>query len=73
MHVLTLKNDAKKVIGELLGEMVAKQLDSFEDPEKYPKDFLDECTFFLSRLTGEETAKAKFTPIYKKYKIKLAS
>jgi len=62
-----LREDAKKIILDLLGEEVAKQLDNFENPEKYPKDFLNECIYFLSKLIGEETAKAKFQPLYKKY------
>ena len=62
-----LYEDSKKIIMDILGEEVAKQLDNFEDPEKYPEDFLNECIYFLSKLIGDETAKSKFQPLYKKY------
>lgn len=64
---MSLYDDAKKIFLELFGPELAKQLDNFENPEKYPKDFLDECTYFLSKLIGEDASKAKFQPLYKKY------
>lgn len=62
-----LYEDAKKIFLDLLGPEVAKQIDNFEDPRKYPKEFLDECTYFLSKLIGEKSAKEKLLPLYKKY------
>lgn len=62
-----LKEDAKKIVLDILGDEVAKQIDNFEDPEKYPKDFLDECKFFIAKLMGEEAAETKFKPLYEKY------
>jgi len=64
---IRLKNDAMKIFLELYGTEVAKQLNDFEDPRKYPKDFLEECTYFLSKLMGEEPAKKRLLPLYEKY------
>jgi len=64
---MALKDEAKSILEKLLGPEVAKQVDNFDDPEKYPKDFLDECVYFLSRLIGEETARKKFEPLYRRY------
>jgi len=50
-----------------LGPLISKQLDNFDNPEKYPKDFLDECAYFLGRFIGETAAKNKLEPLYKKY------
>ncbi len=62
-----LQEDAEKIISELVGPEVAKQINDFEDPKKYPEEFLNECIYFLSRLIGENAAKAQFLPLYKKY------
>ena len=62
-----LYEDARKIISDLFGEEVAKQLDNFENPKKYPKEFLEECIYFLSKLIGEKSAREKFLPLYKKY------
>jgi len=67
---MTLKDEAMVIIKSLLGPEVAKQVDSFDDPKKYPKEFLDECVHFLANFIGEESAKKKFEPIYQKYNIK---
>lgn len=64
-----LFNDVKRVITDALGELVAKQIENFDDPKLYPKDFLDECVYFLGKLIGPELAREKFKPLYKKYKI----
>lgn len=64
---MTLKEDAKAIFDKLLGSVASEQLNNFDDPEKYPKDFLDECTDFLSKFIGEEAAKKKLEPLYKKY------
>lgn len=66
---MNLYDDAKRIFVQLLGPNVAKEIDNFDDPKKYPKDFLDECTYFLSKLIGEEAAKKNFSPLYKKYKL----
>jgi hypothetical protein len=62
-----LKDDARKIFLDLYGTEVAKQLDNFENPREYPKDFLEECTYFLSKLIGEKSAKERLLPLYKKY------
>lgn len=62
-----LKDDAKAVISEMLGSTVAAQVDSFEDPKKYPKEFIEECIFFLGRMMGDDIARKKFEPIMRKY------
>ena len=62
-----LERDAEKIISGLFGDAVARQTNGFDDPRKYPKDFLDECTFFLSKFIGDEAAKRKFGPLYRKY------
>ena len=59
--------DSKKIFLDVFGQEVAKQLDGFDKPDKYPEDFLEECTYFLSKLVGENAAKEKFQPLYKKY------
>ncbi|MCD6590867.1 MAG: hypothetical protein J7K72_02750 [Candidatus Aenigmarchaeota archaeon] len=67
---MSLKDEAKSVFERILGSEVAKQLDSFDDPEKYPRAFLDECLYFLEKFIGKEAAKKKLKPLYEKYKIK---
>ncbi len=62
-----LYNDTKELLLNMFGPDIAKQVDVFEDPEKYPKEFLDECEFFLSKLIGEEATLEKIRPLYKKY------
>jgi len=64
---MSVKEDVKALFGNLLGAEVAKQLDGFDDPDKYPKDFLDECIDFLSKFIGEDAAKKKLDAIVKKY------
>ncbi|MCJ7816730.1 MAG: hypothetical protein MUP55_02630 [Candidatus Aenigmarchaeota archaeon] len=64
---MALKEEAKSIFSQLFGPEVAKQVDRFDKPENYPKDFLDECVFFLGKLIGEDAAKRKFEPLYKKY------
>lgn len=62
-----LKEDAKVIFESLFGSGIAKQLDSFDNPEKYPQDFLEECTTFLGKFIGEAAAKKKLEPLAKKY------
>jgi benzoyl-CoA reductase/2-hydroxyglutaryl-CoA dehydratase subunit BcrC/BadD/HgdB len=64
---MSIYEDAKKLFVELLGLEVAKVIDTFEDPKKYPKEFLEECKYFLAKIVGEEPAKEKLQPIYEKY------
>ena len=64
---LGLKEDAKKLFEELLGPQVAQQLDNFDDPKRYPVDFLDECEHFLSELIGRDAAENKMNALRKKY------
>jgi hypothetical protein len=62
-----LKEEAKSIFESLFGSEIAKQLDSFDNPEKYPMDFLEECTTFLGKFIGEEAARKKLEPLNKKY------
>jgi hypothetical protein len=62
-----LLEDAKDIFKDALGQDVAKQLDDFEDPEKYPDVFLKECMFFLGKLVGEASAEEKLRPLINKY------
>ncbi|MCX6817397.1 MAG: hypothetical protein NTU57_00895 [Candidatus Aenigmarchaeota archaeon] len=64
---MALKEEAKSVFDKLLGSVVSEQLKNFDDPEKYPKDFLDECTDFLGKFIGVCAAKKKMDPLYRKY------
>jgi len=64
---MSLKDEAKMIFENLLGPEVAKQLDNFDNPEKYPKDFLDECVDFLGKFIGEGAARKKLGPVYKKF------
>lgn len=64
---MTLKEEAKAILNKLLGSIVSEQVDTFDDPEKYPNDFLDECTDFLGRFIGQNAARKKLEPLYKKY------
>ena len=62
-----LKEDAAKIFRELFGDVVAKQVENFDDPEKYPEDFLEECESFLAQLIGAEMAKKKMQLLSKRY------
>ena len=62
-----LKNDARELFLGLFGTEATKQIDNFEDPIKYPKDFLDECNFFMAKMIGEYAAKRKMQPLYRRY------
>lgn len=62
-----LKDEVKQIFSELFGPGVADNIDCFDRPDMYPKDFLDECTFFLGKLIGDEAAKNKLEPLYRKY------
>jgi hypothetical protein len=65
--MMGLKGDAKAIFEGLFGSEIAKRLDDFDNPEKYPKDFLEECTNFLGELIGEQAAKKKIEPLRKRY------
>jgi len=62
-----LYGETKKIFLNIFGPEVAKQLDNFQDPKKYPKDFLDQSKFFLSRLMGDQVAEIKLKSLYEKY------
>jgi len=62
-----LKEEAKSIFESLFGSEIAKQLDSFDNPEKYPQDFLEECTTFLGKFIGDDAAKKKMDPLSRKY------
>jgi len=62
-----LYNETKNIFLNIFGPEVAKQLDNFQDPKKYPKDFLDQSKFFLSKLMGDQVAEIKLKSLYEKY------
>lgn len=65
-----LKEDVLAGIGEVLGDASAEHvIKTFDDPKKYPKDFLDAYLRFMQNLIGSE-AQRKVEPLYKKYGIK---
>lgn len=64
---MSLKDDAKAIFQNLLGPEISKQIDNFDNPEKYPRDFLEECVDFLGKFIGKNAAEKKFEPLYKKY------
>ncbi len=71
MVLMGLKDDVLAGIGEVLGADSAEHVvGTFDAPEKYPKEFLDECFFFMQKLMGDEAAEKKVAPLYKKYHIK---
>ena len=71
---MSLKEDVLAGISEILGADSAKQvIGNFDDPKKYPKDFLDEYRFFMQKLIGYDAAQRKVYPVYKKYKLKYPS
>ena len=64
---MTLKDEVKDIFSSLFGPEIAKQVDNFEKPDIYPKDFLDQSAYFLGKFIGEDTARKKLEPLYKKY------
>ena len=62
-----LLEEAKSIVLEIFGPAVAEQLNSFENPEKEPEEFLKECIFFIGKLMGEDAAEKKFAPLAEKY------
>jgi len=62
-----LLEDAERIVEADFGSNVAAQLSTFDNPDKFPKDFLDDCVFFIGLLIGEDAAKRKFAPLYAKY------
>ena len=65
-----IKDDAKKLVRDMLGPEIAEQLDNFSDPQKYPKDFINECVYFIGKFIGEEAARKRLKFIADKYKIR---
>ena len=66
-YMSPLKEDVKMIFENLVGIDVSKVIEGFEDPEVYPKDFLEECEYFLANFIGMEAAHQKLLPLYKKY------
>lgn len=64
---MTLEAEAKTIIEKMFGKQVAEQIKNFDDPKKYPKDFIDQCVYFTGKLVGVENARKKFEQLYKKY------
>ena len=68
--MITIVDDAKKVIGDTFGEFSAKRVEVFADEinaKKHPKEFLDRCKSFVSGMLGESSARQKFQKMYSKY------
>jgi hypothetical protein len=63
----SLKEDVKCIFNGLFGPEVAKQVDSFEKPDMYPKDFLDQSVYFLGKFIGDAAARKRLEPLYEKY------
>jgi hypothetical protein len=66
---MSLKEEVKKIFEKTIGKEAAKAIDVFEDPEKYPDDFIEEAISFLANFIGKEAAEKKFEDVIKKYKI----
>lgn len=64
---MSLYDDAKKIILELFGPKFLSVLDTFEDPKKYPEEFLNEFRYFLEMIIGKEATEEKVKPLYEKY------
>ncbi len=64
---MAIKEEVEALFKQLLGPSMAGCLDVFENPDKYPKDFLDECADFLGKFIGADSAKKKLEPLYRKY------
>jgi len=62
-----IREDVKKIFAEILGPEFVDVVDNFENPEKYPKDFLEECKYFLEKIIGKEAAEKNLQPLYEKY------
>ncbi|MFH1249210.1 MAG: hypothetical protein V1660_03590 [archaeon] len=62
-----LKEDSEGIIRELFGEEISKAVEGFDDPRRYPDDFIEECIYFLGQLIGEGIAKKKFMPLIERY------
>lgn len=62
-----LKRDIKELFLKIFGPRVAKVVDEFDDPKRYPEEFTKECFFFLSKLMGKEKALNLLLPILKKH------
>jgi len=68
INFMDLKEEVKSILEKTIGNEAAKAMDAFEDPEKYPDDFLNEAVSFLAKFIGEEAAKKRFESLFKKYK-----
>ncbi|MEM7825872.1 MAG: hypothetical protein QW412_03380 [Candidatus Aenigmatarchaeota archaeon] len=64
---MSLYEDAKRIILDLFGPKFLNVLDSFEDPKKYPMEFLEELKYFLEKAIGKEAAEEYVKPLYEKY------
>ena len=64
---MKLKEEANKIFTELLGPSIARQLDCFDDAEKYPQDFLNQCRNFMAQMIGESAAEERLAPLFRKY------
>ena len=66
----SMREDFRSIFQGLFGSDVAKQVDGFDNPDKYPTEFMEECTDFLGKLIGRDAAMKKLEPLYKKYGMK---
>jgi hypothetical protein len=68
--VSSMREDFRSIFQGLFGSDVAKQVDGFDNPERYPNEFVEECTDFLGKLIGRDAAVKKLETLYKKYGMK---
>ncbi|MCX8178732.1 MAG: hypothetical protein N3D75_02815 [Candidatus Aenigmarchaeota archaeon] len=64
---MDIAKEAKNIIKQIVGEEAAEMINKFSDPKRYPKEFLEDCIYFLAKFVGEEAARERFSKLYKKY------
>ncbi|MFP4402852.1 MAG: hypothetical protein ACOC3X_01530 [Nanoarchaeota archaeon] len=60
-----VKDEAKTLIGGLLGAASADKIDGFSDTD--PKAFLDQCKEMLGGMLGPALAEQKLQALYDRY------
>lgn len=68
-----VRREVKDIFIKLFGAEIAKVVDTFDDPKRYPKEFMEECIYFLEKLIGRERALELLLPIFKKHFKKLST
>ncbi|MBU5690058.1 MAG: hypothetical protein QXM68_03355 [Candidatus Aenigmatarchaeota archaeon] len=64
---MDIAKEAKNIIKQAVGNEAAEMVNKFSDPKRYPKEFLEDCIYFLAKFVGEDAAREKFAKLYKKY------